>query len=205
MLNLQLSIQRSVHPVHRSHLFIVIAPLTIHTRSTFLTLQTKSHRWQHQFPKPSSGMPHLLCFSDSPSSPCRVASLPLSFTQECDVIPLCHFQSFFDVLAFCFLFPKPFWGSPCLFNPHVQVWNSLRAGTCSCNFSQVHVGTLFKMKFCLFRNTNCTFPCDIRALLQSLPAFSLPYVAPKICFFLGQWHSRYVLRIEMHAAWNTLE
>ena len=56
---------------------------------------------------PSPGRPQLVCFSDShfqtEMAPCSIDS------GEGATIPLCHFHSFFDVLAFLFPLPAGLW------------------------------------------------------------------------------------------------
>ena len=51
--------------------------------------------------KPWTGMPQFLCFSDS-----HLRTVGWFFLRGCDVIPLCHFESCFEVLALCSHLPS---------------------------------------------------------------------------------------------------
>ena len=78
------------------------APPTTHTHSTSARLRARSQ-------PVATGIHQLWCLSDSHSWTVKWLLLQLLPPRGCDVIPHCHFQSSFDVLALCSHFPKPSW------------------------------------------------------------------------------------------------
>ena len=106
-LHLKLRILFSVHPTHWSHLLAMIkfnhrpptrTPLAWYSQQRAIGGDMVSKSFdQHA---------RSLVLFRLPLTDCQVAPPQLS-PRGCDVTPLCHFKSFFDVLAFCSHFPSP--------------------------------------------------------------------------------------------------
>ena len=105
-LHLQLSIQRSEHPMHGPHLSSSSSCTTHHPQALHL------HRTPHKAPSVATWSPtpkahQLLGLCDALRRTVRWLFLQLPSLREGDLIPLLHFQSSCDVLALSSHFPSP--------------------------------------------------------------------------------------------------
>ena len=106
-----LSIQRTVHPTHWLNL-LVKSCSTDHPHAPHLPgTPGKEPSVATWFLKPCTGVPQLLWLSDSNFRADKWLLLLLLSLRGCDVIPLCHFKSSFDVFALCSLLTSSNMGS----------------------------------------------------------------------------------------------